>query len=102
MLPTKRNPVPLAAGRASKAFCSATERAEDKHNSLRFQARTLVLQRAHRLTEQADFVSLGDVAACLLTKLEARRCACPVADKLGLARPRRCRGPARNLPPIGE
>jgi hypothetical protein len=72
MLPTKRNPVPLAAGRASKAFCSATEHTEDNHNSLRFQARTLLRQRAHRLTEQADFVSLGDVAARLLAKLEAR------------------------------
>jgi hypothetical protein len=73
MLPTKRNPVTLAADRASKAFCSATERAEDKYNSLRFQARTLVRQRAHRLTQQADFVSLGDVAARLFAKLEARR-----------------------------
>ena len=66
MTPQKQNPVPLAAGRASKAFCSATERAEDNHNSLRFQARTLVRRPARRLTEQADFVSLGDVAAHLL------------------------------------
>jgi hypothetical protein len=72
MLPTKRNPVTLAADRASKAFCLATERAEDTHNSLRFHARTLVRQCAHRLTEQADFVSLGDIAARLLSKLEAR------------------------------
>jgi hypothetical protein len=72
MLPTKRNLVTLAADRASKAFCLAAERSEDNHNSLRFQARTLVRQRAHRLTEQADFVSLGDVAARLLAKLEAR------------------------------
>src|ERR1700722_516155 len=41
----KENPASLAAGRASKAFCSATERAEDTQNSLRFQARTLVRQR---------------------------------------------------------
>jgi hypothetical protein len=73
MTPQKRNPVPLVTGRASKAFCLAAERSEDNHNSLRFQARTLVRQRAHSLTEQADFVSLGDVAARLLTKLEARR-----------------------------
>jgi hypothetical protein len=71
MLPTKRDPVPLAAGWASKAFCSATERTEVNHNRLRFRARTLV--SAHRLTQQADFVSLGDVAARLLAKLEARR-----------------------------
>lgn len=73
MQPTNRNPVTPAADRASKAFCSATERPEDNRNSLRFQARTLVRQRAHRLTEQADFVTLGDVAARLLAKLEARR-----------------------------
>jgi hypothetical protein len=73
MLSTKRNPVPLAAARDSKAFCSATERAEDNHNSLRFQARTLVRQRPHRLTEQADFVSLGEIAQRLLANLEARR-----------------------------
>ena len=73
MLPTERNPVTLAADRASKAFSSATERAGDNHNSLRFQARMLVRQRPHRLIEQADFVSLGGVAARLLAKLEARR-----------------------------
>jgi hypothetical protein len=73
MNPESRNPVPLAAERASKAFRLAAERSEDTHNTLRFHARTLVLQHAHRLNEQADFVSLGDVAVRLLTKLEARR-----------------------------
>jgi len=73
MTPEKRNPVPLAAGRASKTFCSATERLEHNHNRLRVQERTLVRQRAHGLTQQADFVSLGDAAACALAKLEAGR-----------------------------
>lgn len=72
MIQEKRNPVSLAADRASKAFCSVTERAEDTHNSLRFQARTLFRRRPPCLTEQADFVSLGDVATRLLAKLEVR------------------------------
>jgi hypothetical protein len=37
MTPEKRNPVPLAADRASKAFCSATERTEDNPSPLKHQ-----------------------------------------------------------------
>jgi hypothetical protein len=68
----RERPAPLAADQASKAFCLAAERSEDTHDSLRFQARTLVRQRAHGLTPQADFASLSDLTARLLTKLEAR------------------------------
>jgi hypothetical protein len=71
MLPTKRNPVPLVGGPGFQSFLFGKERAGDTHNSLRFQARTLAT--SHRLTQQADFASLGDLTARLLTKLEARR-----------------------------
>jgi hypothetical protein len=35
----KRNPAPLAAGRASKPFCWLAERLEDTPSALRLQAR---------------------------------------------------------------
>jgi hypothetical protein len=39
MLPSKRNPAPRAAGRASDVFCSAAERPEDSRTHLSLQAR---------------------------------------------------------------
>jgi hypothetical protein len=41
MLPTKRNPVPRAAGRASELFCLAAERSEDTQALRVFQAKLL-------------------------------------------------------------
>jgi hypothetical protein len=37
MVSSKRNPAPLAAGRASEAFCSAAERSEDTKALFRLQ-----------------------------------------------------------------
>jgi hypothetical protein len=44
MTPEKRNPVPLAAGRAPNSFCVAAERSVDTQTPLDFQAKLL----AHR------------------------------------------------------
>jgi hypothetical protein len=44
MTPEKRNPVPLAAGRAPNSFCLAAERSVDTQTHRDFQAKLL----AHR------------------------------------------------------
>jgi hypothetical protein len=61
-----------SAGRASKAFCSARNARETPTIASDFKHARL-FATSHRLTQQADFASLGDLTARLLTKLEARR-----------------------------
>jgi hypothetical protein len=61
MLPTKRNPVPLAADRASKAFCLATEHTEDSHLPLKHQGSFVAVGPSPEAVVEADEFLLDEI-----------------------------------------
>jgi hypothetical protein len=61
MLPTKRNQVPLAAGLASKAFCSATEHTEDSHLPLKHQGSFVAVGPSPEAVAEADEFLLDEI-----------------------------------------
>jgi hypothetical protein len=56
-----RNPVPLAADRASKAFCSATEHAEDSHLPLKHQGSFVAVGPSPEAIAAADEFVLDEI-----------------------------------------
>ena len=75
-----RNPVPLAAVRASKAFCSATEHAEDSHLPLKHQGSFVAVGPSPEAIAAADefvldelYRILGLIASYATSGLEAAR-----------------------------
>jgi hypothetical protein len=56
-----RNPVPLAAVRASKAFCSATEHAEDSHLPLKHQGSFVAVGPSPEAIAAADEFVLDEL-----------------------------------------
>jgi hypothetical protein len=56
-----RNPVPLAAVRASKAFCSATEHAEDSHLPLKHQGSFVAVGPSPEAIAAADEFVLDEI-----------------------------------------
>jgi hypothetical protein len=61
MLPTKRNPVTLAADRASKAFCSATEHTEDSHLPLKHQGSFVAVGPSPEAVAEAEEFLLDEI-----------------------------------------
>jgi hypothetical protein len=80
MGPTKRNQVTLAADLASKAFCSATEPAEDNHLPLKHQGSFVAVGPSPEAVAEADeflldeiFHDLSLIASYTTSALEAVR-----------------------------
>jgi hypothetical protein len=56
-----RNPVPLAADRASKAFCLATEHTEDSHLPLKHQCSFVAVGPSPEAVAEADEYLLDEI-----------------------------------------